>query len=290
MDIPAFAFQNTGLDRAEAVRSQPNKLDELWRSGLVLVLNEKGEACCRYTDSLFMPGRNISLHRPDYATFLGLDGKQAYFLVGRESIGHVTPHTVNIRDAAEGLDPLHAAIFAQAKALHHWQSRSKFCGRCGMLLDLKSAGFNTYCSGCGLITYPQTHPAVIMCVSDGERLLLGRQTAWPEKRWSLLAGFIEPGESPEQTVVREVWEEAGVRVEGVEYVCSQPWPMPMALMLGYDAYAPQQDLTISEELQAAQWLSAAEIDEQIRNGQLELPQKMSISHYLIQRWLAKAVR
>ena len=290
MDAHSFAFHHGGLDRAEAVRSQPKRLDQLWLSGLVLVLNEKGEACCRYVDEAFIPAKNISLHRPEYATFLGIDGKQGYFSVGRETISHVTPLTINIRAAAETWDALPAAVFAQAKALHHWQSQSKYCGRCGMLLDLKTAGYNAVCSGCGLITYPQTHPAVIMCVSDGERILLGRQAVWPENRWSLLAGFVEPGESPEQTVVREVFEEAGVRVEGVDYVKSQPWPMPMALMLGYDAYAAHQPVTLSDELQAAQWLTAEELNEQIRRGKLELPQKMSISHYLIQRWLAKAGR
>ena len=91
-------------------------------------------------------------------------------------------------------------------------------------------------------------------------------------------------------MVREVFEEAGVRVESVEYVKSQPWPMPMALMLGYNAYAPHQTITLSDELQAAQWFTADELNGQVRRGKLELPQKMSISHYLIQQWLAKAGR
>ncbi len=137
------------MDRAEAVRTQPKRLDELWLSGLVLVLNEKGEACCRYVEETFVPGKNISLRRPEYATFLGIDGKQAYFSVGRETISHVTPLTVNIRAAAETWDALSASVFAQAKALHHWQSQSKFCGRCGMLLDLKTAGYNASAAAAG---------------------------------------------------------------------------------------------------------------------------------------------
>jgi NAD+ diphosphatase len=291
MGGPLFAFQHGGLDRAEALRNQPQRLDELWRSGRVLVLSERGEACCHSPGEIYFSGENLSLRRPEYATFLGLHDGQAYFSIAREAVTLGRPsHDINIRAAADAWGALHAAVFAQAKALHYWQSQSKFCGRCGSLMDLKTAGYNASCGSCGLITYPQTHPAVIMCVSDGERILLGRQAVWPEKRWSLLAGFVEPGESPEQTVVREVFEEAGVRVESVGYVTSQPWPMPMALMLGYEAYAAHQPVVLSEELQAAQWLTADELNEQIRRGNLELPMKMSISHYLIQRWLAKAGR
>jgi len=167
----------------------------------------------------------------------------------------------------------------------HWQAHSKYCGRCGSITDIKSAGYNAVCTGCGLVSYPQTHPATIMCVSDGEHLLLGRQAAWPEKRWSLLAGFVEPGESPEQTVVREVWEESGVRVERVRYVASQPWPMPMVLMVGYDAYAPMQAINISDELQFARWFSREELKALVVADELTLPDPLSISRYLIMRWL-----
>ena len=119
---------------------------------------------------------NISLRRPEYATFLGLHDGQAYFSIAREAVTLGRPsHDINIRVAAETWGALHAAVFAQAKALHYWQSQSKFCGRCGSLMDLKTAGYNASCGACGLITYPQTHPAVIMCVSDGEGILLGRQ-------------------------------------------------------------------------------------------------------------------
>jgi NAD+ diphosphatase len=176
-------------------------------------------------------------------------------------------------------------VFAQAKALLHWQAQSKFCGRCGGLTDLRTAGYSASCAGCGLVVYPQTHPAVIMCVSDGEKILLGRQAIWPERRWSLLAGFIEPGESPEQTVVREVWEESGVKVERVRYVASQPWPMPMALMLGFEAYAPEQPIAISEELQAACWYGREQLRELVASGELLLPDALSISRGLIMRWL-----
>lgn len=286
--LPSFAFRHEGLDRAEPVRNQPQRLDELWTSALVLVLNEKGEACCMTAEQIFYTGEKLSLRRPGQATFLGLSGEQGYFAISLNAIKPASYVTVNIRTAGNTWDALHASIFAQAKALLHWQAQAEFCGRCGTLMDIKTAGYSAACSTCGLLAYPQTHPAVIMCVNDGERVLLGRQANWPEKKWSLLAGFVEPGETPEQTVVRETWEEAGVKVDSVEYITSQPWPMPMALMLGFNAYAPHQAVTVSEELQDARWFSAAEIHAMQASGELELPDKMSISRYLLQSWLARA--
>jgi NAD+ diphosphatase len=286
MNTPSFAFQHEGLDRAEHLRNQPHSLDNLWAHANVLVLNEKGEACCDSAEQIFYCGEYLLQRRPLQATFLGLLGEQGYFVVSLNAIKITSFITVNIRLAANSWSALHACFFAQAKALLHWQAQSVFCGRCGTLLDIKTAGYSAFCSACGLITYPQTHPAVIMCVNDGERVLLGRQAIWPEKKWSLLAGFVEPGESPEQTVVRETWEEAGVKIERVEYVISQPWPMPMALMLGYNAYAPYQLVTVSEELQAARWFSRTEIHTLVAGGEMELPDKISISYFLLQSWLA----
>ncbi|HWS41424.1 MAG TPA: NAD(+) diphosphatase [Arenimonas sp.] len=285
MERDDFAFQHIGLERAEPLRSQPQRLDELWSAALVLVLNEHGEACSFGTHQYYYPANKISMQRPVDATFLGIHQDQGYFAIPLELIQKNVVELINIRSAASVWSNLHSSIFAQAKALLHWQSQSKFCGRCGGLLIIKTAGYSAACPSCDLIVYPQTHPAVIMSVSDGQRILLGRQKSWPEKRWSVLAGFMEPGESPEQTVVREVWEEAGVKVEKVAYLKSQPWPMPMALMIGFKAYAPYQEINISDELQAAQWFSASELLELVAQGDLELPSPMSISRYLIQDWL-----
>ncbi len=285
MEQVDFAFQHIGLERSEPLRCQPQQLDALWKTALVLVLNEQGEACRLSSQQYFYPARNISLQRPADATFLGLHQEQGFFAISVAMTQNNVTGTINIRSAASDWSSLQSSIFAQAKALLHWQSQSKFCGRCGGLVDLKSAGYSAACSSCGLITYPQSHPAVIMSVSDGEYLLLGRQAVWPEKRWSVLAGFVEPGETPEQTVVREVWEEAGVKVEKVAYVKSQPWPMPMALMIGFKAYAPYQEINISDELQAAKWVTKPELHALVAQGELELPARMSISRYLILDWL-----
>jgi NAD+ diphosphatase len=285
MEQVDFAFQHIGLERSEPLRCLPQQLDALWATGNVIVLNENGDACCANAQQIFFAAEKISQNRPNHATFLGLHGDQGYFAITLESSHLLAAEIVNIRSAASAWPALQSSIFAQAKALLHWQSQSKFCGRCGGSIDLKTAGYSAACSSCGLITYPQCHPAVIMSVSNGEHLLLGRQAVWPEKRWSVLAGFVEPGETPEQTVVREVWEEAGVKVEKVAYVKSQPWPMPMALMIGFKAYAPYQEITISDELQAAKWVTKPELNALVAQGELELPARMSISRYLILDWL-----
>ncbi|MFZ9310027.1 MAG: NAD(+) diphosphatase [Arenimonas sp.] len=284
-DTPDFAFRHTGLDRAEPMRTHPAELDAAWQDAQLLVLNEKGEACCYSASEIYYPATRVSLRRPESATLLGFDEAQAYFALPQDAVAHAPYEVTGIRAAAVQWPARDAAIFAQAKAILHWHTQSKFCGRCGGLLDLKTAGYSAVCGGCGLASYPQTHPATIMCVSDGEHLLLGRQAAWPEKRWSLLAGFVEPGETPEQTVVREVREESGVRVERVRYVASQPWPMPMALMVGFDAYAPMQAIQISDELQAARWFSRDQLKAMVAADELTLPDPLSISRYLIMRWL-----
>ncbi len=126
-----------------------------------------------------------------------------------------------------------------------------------------------------------------MAVSDGERLLLGRQASWPEKRWSVLAGFMEPGESLEQTVAREVMEEAGVRIRECRYAGSQPWPFPSALMLGFHALADVQPVSVGAELQDARWFSADELRTQSASGELLLSPSLSISRWLLDDWLAR---
>ena len=280
-----FAFRDHGLDRAEPMRSSPDRLDAAWVRAKVMVLDEGGQVCVYSSEDVFYPATRISMARPENATLLGFRDEQAYFAIASNAVPFAPVQSLGIRAAAGFWPDWQTSAFAQAKALLHWQAQSKFCGRCGGLTDLRTAGYSASCAGCGLAVYPQTHPAVIMCVSDGEKILLGRQATWPEKRWSLLAGFIEPGESPEQTVVREVWEESGVKVGHVRYVASQPWPMPMGLMLGFEAYAPEQPIAISDELQAACWYGRTQLRAQIASGDLLLPDALSISRSLIMRWL-----
>ena len=175
------------------------------------------------------------------------------------------PATLRIRRAAAQLDLRSAAgagrrcrrrVFAQARALLHWQRAIASAASAAPLEFVRGGWLGALRRSAAIEHYPRTDPAIIVAVSDGERLLLGRQASWPARRWSVLAGFVEPGESLEQTVAREVMEEAGVRVRSCRYLASQPWPFPGALMLGFSADADPQPV-VGAELEDARWFSGA---------------------------------
>jgi NAD+ diphosphatase len=176
-----------------------------------------------------------------------------------------------------------AGLLAYARAMIHWRERHRYCGRCGAATTPIQGGHVRVCSNaaCAEQQFPRIDPAVIVLVTDGERALLGRQAAWPPGRYSTIAGFVEPGESLEDAVVREVREETGVAVERVEYHSSQPWPFPSSLMLGFTAYAASVDIRFEDdELEDAQWWTR----EQIATGAVALPTTHSISFRLIEDW------
>jgi NAD+ diphosphatase len=182
-----------------------------------------------------------------------------------------------------------ASLLAYTRALVLWRARHRFCGVCGAPNQRVRAGHVLRCSreSCGSETFPRLDPAIIVLVSDatGERALLGRQAAWPAGRYSTIAGFVEPGESLEDAVIREVDEEAGVQVGNVEYVASQPWPFPSSLMLGFRAVARSHEISLRDgELEDARWFSRADI----AAGHPALPPPGSISARLIDGWFAQA--
>src|ERR1700687_2427327 len=135
------------------------------------------------------------------------------------------------------LRPLDAGLLAYARAMVHWHARHRHCGVCGTATEVRSAGHVLHCPGCGSETFPRIDTAIIVLVSDGERALLGRQASWPAGRYSTIAGFVEPGESLEDAVAREVLEETGVPLASIVYHSSQPWPFPASLMVGFCAGA-----------------------------------------------------
>jgi NAD+ diphosphatase len=189
----------------------------------------------------------------------------------------------DLRMIAGELAPEEAGLLAYARAMIHWRERHRHCGRCGAVTTPVQGGHVRVCSNaaCGEQQFPRIDPAVIVLVTDGERALLGRQAAWPPGRYSTIAGFVEPGESLEDAVVREVREETGVAVERVDYHSSQPWPFPSSLMLGFTAHAASAAIRLEdEELEDAQWLTR----EQIANGAVALPTTHSISFRLIEDW------
>lgn len=185
---------------------------------------------------------------------------------------------------AGGLLPAdEAGVLAYARAMLYWRSRHRFCGACGAPTRSASAGHVMKCTNdaCAIDHFPRLDPAIIVLVTDGERALLGRQASWPPGRYSTIAGFVEPGESLEDAVAREVLEETGVAVSECEYHSSQPWPFPSSLMIGFTARAaadavPQAD----EELEDVRWFTRAEI----AAGFPGLPPPLSVSFRLIEHW------
>ena len=194
-----------------------------------------------------------------------------------------------LRGTVAAVDATDAELLVHAVGIAEWLWVTRFCPRCGGDLVAKNTGHELVCSTCGKSQFPRTDPAVIMVVVEGDapddRCLLGRHPAWPEGRYSTLAGFVEPGESIEQAVRREVLEESGVRVGEVEYFGSQPWPMPASLMMGFVAHAETTDVRVDGmEIEDARWFTRAEMKAEAEAGALVLPGGISISHSLVEWW------
>ena len=180
------------------------------------------------------------------------------------------------------------SLLAYARGLMWWHARHRFCGVCGAPTESAEAGHVRRCTNpdCKTSHFPRTDPAVIMLVHDGDRALLGRQKVWPPGMYSTLAGFVEPGESLEETVAREVFEESGIRVAEVRYHSSQPWPFPASLMIGFHAIAASREIRLNQsELEDAAWFSRAELRTFASQGK-NLPRVDSIARRLVEDWLA----
>ncbi len=190
-----------------------------------------------------------------------------------------------LRTAGPSLSRADAGLVVQAQALAEWHRAHRFCPRCGGGLVTGGGGYVLTCEGCSRQQFPRTDPAVIMLVTDGERALLGRQAVWPPGRYSTLAGFVDPGESLEEAVRREVLEEAGIEVGEVGYFGNQPWPFPSSLMVGFFARAATTAIEVDgDELEAARWFSREEMRTEAEAGTLVLPGGISISRSLIEAW------
>jgi NAD+ diphosphatase len=188
---------------------------------------------------------------------------------------------VNLRDAATLLPPAEAGLASYATALLTWHRTHPHCARCGHATAMADAGFVRTCPNCGAQHHPRTDPVVIMLVTRGDEVLLGRQPSWPAGRYSALAGFVEPGESLEEAVAREVREEAGVAIAAPRYVASQPWPFPASLMLGFvAAYAGGEPAIGDHELEDVRWFHRDEL------AATMLPPPLAIARTLIDGWLA----
>ncbi len=189
---------------------------------------------------------------------------------------------VELRAFSNAMPVDEGGLLAYARAMSIWRTRHRFCGVCGSPLVPQRAGHVMKCLACSHESFPRIDPAIIVLVADGERALLGRQANWPPGRYSTVAGFVEPGESLEDAVAREVLEETHVRVRHANYHSSQPWPFPSSLMVGFHASAvPGCEVRVSGELEDARWFTR----EELLGGPPLLPPSQSISYRLITTWL-----
>jgi NAD+ diphosphatase len=223
--------------------------------------------------------------------FLGLVDGIAHFVVEVGSEAYEEPAQTAYqggREAVSELPQTEGAVFAYASALSHWHRNNAHCARCGHPTRIEQAGHVRRCTdeACGRLVFPRTDPAVITLITRGEQCLLARRRVWSAKRRSTIAGFVEPGETLEHAVAREVFEEVGVQVGAVTYRGSQPWPFPQSLMLGFWAEATSTDITVDgDEIGEAYWYTAAEIAAAVATDNMTLPQTDSISSRLVDDWL-----
>jgi NAD+ diphosphatase len=216
--------------------------------------------------------------------FLGMRGEAAYFALVVDDPTD-DGRWATFREVLQDLAPDDAGLMVHAVALAEWHAGHRFCPRCGGRLRSTVAGHVLVCDRCGRQQFPRSDPAVIMMVTDGDRALLGRQESWPEGRYSTLAGFVDPGESLEEAVVREVAEETGVRVGDVSYFGNQPWPFPQSLMVGFFARAETTEIHVDEdEISDARWFTREQLRAEAEAGTLLLPSGISISRSLVEAW------
>jgi NAD+ diphosphatase len=211
------------------------------------------------------------------------------------------PRPVPLREAVAVLPQDEGGLVAYVAALCNWHRRHRFCAACGAPSDVGEAGLIRACPRCGTHHHPRTDPVVIMLVTDGDRVILGRAPSWPPRRYSALAGFVEPGETLEEAVAREVAEESGVEVGTPRYVASQPWPFPSSLMLGFEApWRAGEPRAREQDIQDVRWFTRAEVaaaaaadadgwggePDPGETSQLLLPPRLAIARRLLERWLA----
>jgi NAD+ diphosphatase len=290
-------FTGMALDRAMAERTDPTRIAH-W------VEDPAARAVAASRDGVLIgDGSTTSLFRtalPGEARrepiLLGLEEGAALFAVDLDALGSDAlsgftdgGRIVPLRDAGAVLSRSEGGLAAYLVALLNWHRRHRFCANCGSGTMVAQAGYSRRCPRCEAVHFPRTDPVVIMTVEHQGRLLLGRRSGWPPGRYSVLAGFVSPGESTEEAVVREVREESGILARDPMFVASQPWPFPSSLMLGFDAHSDGGDPRPGDgELEEVGWFAYDAVREAVRDRdpRLQLPPRVSIARFLIDRWVA----
>lgn len=286
-----IAFAGSPLDRADHIRMDDEALAGLmnWRARVLLLdgllpgVDDQGG---------LVWGSLADVPPEAELVFLGLIEGKAHFAPvpaqGAEGPAYAMPRAWALMTQ---LAPPDLAIYGAARSMVDWHARHRFCARCGAPTRLAKGGWQRHCAACGADHFPRTDPVTIMLVEHEDKLLLGRQPRFPPKMYSALAGFVEPGETIEEAVVREIREEAGVAVRDVRYIASQPWPFPSQLMIGCTSVADDPTLAIdTTELEDARWFTRAELEAARAAGEagtelLYFPRPFAIAHHLICWWL-----
>ncbi|MFQ5437391.1 MAG: NAD(+) diphosphatase [Paracoccaceae bacterium] len=314
-------FGGTGLDRAAQLRANHEGLEHLiatsgecvlpvWRGKVPMI----GDTADRLR---FLAADHILFNdAPQAPVFLGREGEKGLF--AREISAWPGPDAdlsrvgafiddseqhhpalgprcrfVELRRIMARMSPRDAELAAMSVGVFSWHATHGHCASCGVRTDITQAGWQRRCPSCGRQHFPRTDPVVIMLVTNGNDLLIGRSPHWPEGMYSLLAGFMEPGETIEAAVRREVREETDIRVGEVSYLASQPWPFPSSLMIGCLAHAESREITIDEtEIEDACWISREKLalDWGANEPTLMTARKGAIAHFLIRNWLADRLK
>ena len=295
----------SGLDRSAHIREDEAWIDRLlatpdtcivpvWRSRSLIAEDAAGDPRAAM---LMAVEHQALIERADFVAFLGEKAGVAHIAVDISGFDEVQINEtfadhgmfVDLRQIGPVLERFEGSLLAYARGLMYWHQRHRFCGVCGSPTTVVKGGHQRNCANdsCRAPTFPRTDSAVIMLVHDGDRALLGRQKIWKPGMYSTLAGFLEPGETLEEAVAREVWEEANIDVEDVRYHSSQPWPFPASIMLGFYARARSTEIRRNdEEVEDAQWFTL----DQLRNFEAHgksLPRLDSIARRLIEDWMTE---
>jgi len=306
--LNGLSLARGAVDRASHRRADPAWLAAAWADeGTRVLVLDRGQALINFMDGAAALELTSPAGAPEGVRFLlgvddagvvyfGVDGPGGGLgagpLPGPGSGPALPPgpgvHVAGLRQAGPLLGDRDAGLFTHAVALANWHETHTHCPRCGAVTDSVLAGHARRCPVDGSEHFPRVDPAVIMLVhdDDGGRCLLARNRDWPPGRVSILAGFVEPGESLEQAVIREVGEETGLRVGDIRYAGSQPWPMPRSLMLGFVARAPgDQEIVVDEqEIAEARWFTREQLQAAVSAREVLLPPPVSIAHRIIESW------
>jgi NAD+ diphosphatase len=286
-------FSAITLDRAATLRTDPEWVATQLRDERARIVAASSAGVLADGASLLRGPVELGVAEP---ILLGLEAESPLFAVDLDRLQQPERlidggAVIGLREAGAQLAPAEAGLAAYLASLLAWHRRHGFCANCGARSEVRSAGMMRECPRCGAQHFPRVDPVVIMTVENSGRLLLGRHAGWPPGRYSVLAGFVAPGETIEAAIAREVGEESGIEIESSAFVTSQPWPFPASLMLGCEAVARDgEPKPLDGELEDVRWFSADAIAAaEQANASLRLPPRISIARFLIERWARRTI-